>query len=74
MPGDRQILSSIISWGKHVLQRNAIQQETNDTWQIDVGELAAGSYILEVILPRLQGCKKTGENPITGNCHSAMIK
>ncbi len=44
--------------GQAVCQRNAIQQETNDTWQIDVGELAAGSYMLEVILPHCKVVKK----------------
>jgi hypothetical protein len=44
--------------GQIIFQKSAIQPYAKDTWQIDVNELDAGSYILELVLPDYTVVKK----------------
>jgi hypothetical protein len=38
--------------GRIILQKKAIQPDADNLWFIDVEELAAGSYMLELVLPK----------------------
>lgn len=44
--------------GQIIFQKRAIQPDAGDLWQIDVEELAAGSYMLELVLPNCTVVKK----------------
>ncbi len=44
--------------GQTIFQKNAVRPSADEEWQIDVTELPAGSYILELVLPGSTAVKK----------------
>jgi len=44
--------------GQVIIRKKAVRQNADDTWQIDVEELAGGSYVLELVLPTCTVVKK----------------